>query len=271
MAHLCTTDYSKISTDEEKDAQIKYEEYNKPMKLRCSSDDLRFSHPNIECRKFLWRYNSLFPNNFIDTLYYFNSSITKPDYLSEANEYISFLDKNGSENGIQGYIKDNRKWFIPGSIFRDYNFGHHDAYLFPEQMLGTTYRADYMLLGANSDGYSIVLIEFEKADTNFLLSTSNTENENVRKGITQLKDWKRWIDDYRDYFLKDIGLQTKAISIPVSRIHYCVVVSRRKYMDDRAKEVRSQICYEMKNTKIITYDRLADNILLLEANMGPLY
>lgn len=69
--------------------------------------------------------------------------------------------KAKNEQEIQQYIKQNRKWFIPGSIFLDYNFGHHDAYLFPEQKLGNEYAVDYMLLGKNSDGYSIVLVEFE--------------------------------------------------------------------------------------------------------------
>ena len=94
---------------------------------------------------------------------------------------------------IQQYIKQNKKWFIPGSIFVDYNFGHHDAYLFPEQELGNEFAVDYMLIGKSSDGYSVVLIEFEKANTEYLLQTRNTESESVRKGLTQIQDWKRWI------------------------------------------------------------------------------
>ena len=41
--------------------------------------------------------------------------------------------------------------------------------MFPEQKLGTDYIADYMLIGKNSDGYSIVLVEFEDANTDFIL------------------------------------------------------------------------------------------------------
>ena len=42
-------------------------------------------------------------------------------------------------------------------------------YLFPKQKLGTDYIADDMLIGKNSDGYSIVLVEFEDANTDFIL------------------------------------------------------------------------------------------------------
>ena len=41
--------------------------------------------------------------------------------------------------------------------------------MFPEQKLGTDYIVDYMLIGKNSDGYSIVLVEFEDANTDFIL------------------------------------------------------------------------------------------------------
>lgn len=82
---------------------------------------------------------------------------------------------------MQQYIKLNKKWYIPGSIFLNYNFGHHDAYLFPEQKLGNEYTVDYMLVGKSSDGYSVVLVEFEKADTPYCRSTDNMESESVSR------------------------------------------------------------------------------------------
>lgn len=98
----------------------------------------------------------MFPNNYLHLLEY-----KKLDFDDEADQYHDVIYKAKNEQEIQQYIKQNRKWFIPGSIFLDYNFGHHDAYLFPEQKLGNEYAVDYMLLGKNSDGYSIVLVEFE--------------------------------------------------------------------------------------------------------------
>ena len=101
------------------------------------------------------------PVNFIDLNQYRNAKI---DFDYEAQQLRTALDTSKKENDIQQYIKNNRKWFIPGSLLRDYDFGHHDAYLVPEQPLGAEYRADYMLLGRNSIGYHIVLVEFEDAD-----------------------------------------------------------------------------------------------------------
>ena len=157
------------------------------------------------------------------------------------------------------FIKRNKKWFIPGSIFLDYNFGHHDAYLFPEQQLGNDYIVDYMLLGKNSDGYSIVFV---------VISTMNAESESVRKGLTQIQDWKRWIDSNRDYLLRNIGLLQRGIDVPTFRFYYYLVVSRRDFMNQTALNVRSQNIYERINTKIVTFDRLVDNVKKLNGRPG---
>lgn len=257
--NLYERDYTQIITEEEQEAQEEYTKWGLKKGLKSPAKNPLHNHINLECRKFLWCYNSYFPNN---CLYY-----AEPKHLDlemEVDNYRIIINNSTNENQIQSYIKNNRKWFIPSAIFKDYNFGHHDAYLFPELKLGAEYIVDYALLGKNSDGFSLVLVEFEKADTPFLISSSNTESESVRKGLTQIRDWKRWIDKHKDYFFESVGLKYKNIDIPNSRIFYCLVVSRRNYMDSRATDLRSQICYEMNNTKIVSFDRLADNMLKLD-------
>ena len=127
----------------------------------------------------------------------------------EAEQLLKVLDAAQKENDIQHYIKENKKWFIPASIFKDYDFGHHEAYISIEQPLGAEYRADYMLLGRNSIGYHIVLVEFENVNVDFRLQKSNMETETVRKGMAQIDDWKRWMDSNRLYFLWVIRYRKK--------------------------------------------------------------
>lgn len=200
------------------------------------------------------------PDSFISFEHLRHQNI---DFEQEANEFLSILNSATKENDVQRYIKGNQKWFIPGSIFKDYDFGHHLAYLVPEQSLGAEYRADYMLLGNNSIGHQIILVEFEDVNVEYKLSTSNTETESVRKGLTQIRDWKRWIDNHRDYFLQSCGLSAIAKSIPSWGIHYCLVVSRRNRMSDIANEMRSQMQHETPGLHIVTYDRLVDNVKML--------
>ena len=184
-------------------------------------------------------------------------------YDKEAVLFLNVLDNAKKESDVQRYIKNNKKWFIPGSILKNYDFGHHEAYLLSEPALGKEYRADYMLLGRNSIGYHIVLVEFEDVNIDYVLSVRNTESESVRNGLTQIQDWKRWMDNNREYFIRSTGLTDISGNIPSWGIFYCLVVGRRDRVNETANLMRGQRIRETPGLKIITYDRLIDNMKAL--------
>ena len=62
--------------------------------------------------------------------------------------------------------------------------------------------------------------------------------------------------------MQSCGLSDIGGNIPTWGITYCLVVGRRKRMDDTSNQMRGQIQYE-RGVHIITYDRLVDNILKL--------
>ena len=148
-------DYTIFFNDDERAAFELEERIANRKGVKNNREFPRFSHPDETVREFLWHKRSLYPNNYLHLLEY-----KKLNLNEEADNYHDVIYHAKNEQEIQQYIKLNHKWFIPGSIFLDYNFGHHDAYLFPEQKLGNEYAVDYMLLGKSSDGYSIVLVEF---------------------------------------------------------------------------------------------------------------
>lgn len=197
------------------------------------------------------------PDCFIDLS---NLKVTNIDFEKEADQLHAILNTATKENDIQQYIKRTGKWFIPASILNDYDFGHHSAYLVPEQSLGAEYRVDYMLLGHNSIGHQIVLVEFEDINVDYIITSSNCETAAVRKGLTQIRDWKRWMDTNRMYFLNSCGLSKIANSIPSWGIHYCLVVSRRARMNEVSNQMRGQMQHEIPGLHIVTYDRLVDNV-----------
>ena len=182
------------------------------------------------------------------------------DFNSEAELLLKAIESAKTESDVQHYIKDSRKWFIPASLFEDYDFGHHEAFVIPEQRLGAEYRVDYMLVGKNSSGYHIILVEFEDVNVDYKNHGSNMESTPVRKGIVQIRDWKRWMDSNRVYFMESTGLSSIAGNIPTWGIHYCLVVSRRHRMNELSNQMRGQTEYEMPALHIVSYDRLVDNL-----------
>ena len=117
------------------------------------------------------------PDNYIDL-----GKINESNYNfeEEADALQKALDAAKKENDIQQYIKRTGKWFIPASILKDYDFGHHSAYLVSEQPLGAEYKVDYMLLGHNSIGHQIVLVEFEDVNVDYTIRSSNILTDYVR-------------------------------------------------------------------------------------------
>lgn len=208
-----------------------------------------------EIRNFVQHYRTKFPNNII-----WSGEIHRKEAQKESEAFKKVLDDSRIEDDIQSYIKSNKKWFIPASILKEYNFGHKENYLFPEMMLGSRYKVDYTICGRNSDGYHLLLIEFENANTPFINKDGNCESKSVNSGFGQIKNWKNWMDDNRQLFLNEYRFTEKGISIPISRIQYCLVVSRRLYMDNLARERKNHLIYEVNNLNIINYDRICDYV-----------
>lgn len=211
-----------------------------------------------EIRNFVQHYRTKFPNNVI-----WSGELDNKDAQRESEAFKKELDKSKTENDIQSYIKLNKKWFIPASIIKEYNFGHKENYLFPEMQLGSSYKVDYAMCGRNSDGYHLLLIEFENANTPFVNKNGNCESESVNSGFGQIKNWKNWMDENRQAFLNEHRFTEEGISIPISRIQYCLVVSRRSYMDDLARGRKNRLIYEVNNLNIINYDRICDYVAQL--------
>lgn len=186
------------------------------------------------------------------------------DCEAEASMLQSVLDSCKKENDIQRYIKDNNKWFIPLSIMRGYDFGHHFSCVVPEYPLGAEYRIDYLLIGKNSIGFQFVLVEFEDVNIDYRIKSRDSETEGVRKGLDQIREWKRWMDKNKHYFIDGKGISSLGQHhIPDWCFHYCLVVSRRSRMDDISNELRGQYQRENHGINIITYDRLVDYVARL--------
>lgn len=180
----------------------------------------------------------------------------------EAKDLLDIINSSKKESDVQSYIKSNQKWFIPLSIMKAYDFGHHFACVVPEYQLGAEYRLDYLLIGKNSLGYQFVFVEFEDVNVEYRLKTANSETDKVRKGLNQIRDWKRWIEENRSYFLGADGIKKIANNVPSWGFRYCLVVGRRGKMDDMSNRLRGE--YQRDSGVIImSYDRLVDYVELL--------
>ena len=223
---------------------------------------------NFERRNFFHKYPkavrhnmSLFPNNYMDIMLLKDSETLS----KQCDDFEALLNnKNITELNIKRFIQSNRYYHIPASIFSQYTFGHHEAVLFKEFQLGTSYKADYLLAGRASGGWQFIFVEFENP-YGYVSLQNGAWGDVVRKGINQVDDWKTFVESnystVHAEFLKHTTqyLPDEFVRFDSSRMHYVVVAGRRSDFENptiRLKQRRSEL---ESNIKILHYDNLLDD------------
>lgn len=210
-------------------------------------------------------YISLFPNNFLDAIELRANATSLRVTAAKFSTLIN--DSNTTERDILNFITTERTYFIIGSILNDFRFGHHALYLFPEFSLATDYKADYLLIGKNSDGHHFVFVEFENPYNN--ITTQNGDyGTTIRKGVSQVKDWHAWLEsnfpslvtEFKKCLIKATDpLPNEFRDYDSSRIHFVVVAGRREDYNDKTRRLRRQDS-EQSKIHIIHYDHLIDSV-----------
>lgn len=79
--------------------------------------------------------------------------------------------------------------------------GHHARFCLPRVELGGEggYVPDFLLAHANSLGIGWVLVELETPKSSLVLKSKNDLDQYVRKGISQVKEWREWLQNNLDY------------------------------------------------------------------------
>lgn len=263
--NLYLRDYSSLTDEETKQWEaIKESEYNSSLFGKIN----KFREYPKAARHYL----SLFPNNYLDI-----EELRDEEHLRlVAQEFLNKLDEfDINEQHLLNFINRNRYYVIIASIFKLYNFGHHDAYLFKEFPLGTSYKADYLLVGKGSGGYEFVFIELEKPTERIFLKSGDL-GETFNKGLRQIASWKRWCENYfvslsetfNKYKNINKHLPSEFTSNDSMRRHYVVVAGRRSDFDIN-KEITYSIRREKKRTEAIEllhYDNLYDFTLSIIGN-----
>lgn len=209
--------------------------------------------------------DSLFPNNHVELFDFQNMGNMK--LLTE--EFCNLIhDPCTNERDVLRFINHKPAYHIIASVFKYYNFGHHDTYIFPEFSLGK-YIADYLLIGKSSGGYEFIFVELEHPNGRITLK-SGYEGEACRKGTYQIYDWKAEIEAHFSISFATIAKYSNKPSLPEeffeydsSRFHYAVVAGLREdYNEATYRDRRNKLAQQ--NILMLHYDNLHDKACELE-------
>lgn len=123
----------------------------------------------------------------------------------------------------------------------------------PEKRLGSHFRADFLVAKLDSLGAKWVLVELESPKAP-LFTKDGRESRQLAKGISQILEWRRWLDDNRIYARRrgQSGLGLKDITGDSPGL---LLIGRE---DDRTADNRDQLKQLSFNHRIEiqSYDRL---------------
>jgi hypothetical protein len=208
-------------------------------------------------------FDSYFPNHYLDIV---ELSETEPLTI-KLDELSELLDSDKlNELQILKFINHRCGHFLVASILKQYfRFGHHEAYLFPEFPLGTSYRVDYLLVGRSSGGWEFVFVELE-APTGKITRQNGELGEVFQKGLRQIEDWDAWLDanysSLKETFNKhkqiEKALPDEFINLDKSRLHFVVVAGRRNDFKERTYRIQRKE-FNKRGILILHYDNIIDS------------
>lgn len=204
---------------------------------------------------------SLFPNNYLDIM----QLKEEEELRCQCDGFEELLNKRGiTELDIKRYIQDNGYYHIPAAIFEGYSFGHHEAVLFKEFQLGTTYQVDYLLAGKASGGWQFIFVEFENPYGAVTLKDGNL-GEVIRMGLNQIDDWKTYIEAHYATIQEEFEKHTQNmlpkefLRYDATRMHFVVVAGRRNHYDNEITRMHQRRIERERNIRLIHYDNLLDS------------
>lgn len=207
---------------------------------------------------------SYFPNNYIN---YFSFKKHNTECKDKFDRFKLLIDRNDcKERDILNFIRDEEALFIISSIQKKYtNWGHHDLYVFREFKIGTSFVADFLIVGKNSYGYHFLFVEMESV-IGSIVNQNGDFGVCIKKGFSQVDDWESFLMKNFDHLKTEFEKFSKKIrplpdefsEFDVSRVSYCVIVGRRNDFNEKALTKKHRDHGSESKKILLHYDNLIE-------------
>src|SRR3989304_795577 len=198
------------------------------------------------------------------------------------NGIVKALETARNEREIQPYLKKNL--LIVRNTLNYWAWNYTEV--IPEFQVGNEYRADFLILSADSGSWHAVFVEL-KSHRARQFTKAGIPTKSLSLALRQLDDWERWLDKNDNAFRLSLSrhFEKKRVAAqcstadshiraaeeiidprtPITK-HYKVLLGRRSMLSKEENERRA--AFLRKNHEILTYDRLLDTATKIDiANM----
>jgi len=146
--------------------------------------------------------------------------------------------------------------------------GGRTRFCIPRLSLGGKYTPDFFMSDINSLGVRWVFVELETPDSDVTLKGRNDLEDHARKGVSQVKEWREWLQNNLDVARRSKRKDGLGLVDIRPRSEGVVLVGRRPRLLNNADAVRNAI-REENDIQVHTYDWLVEQLTGVLSFSGP--
>jgi Shedu protein SduA, C-terminal len=179
----------------------------------------------------------------------------------EIQQLERVIDEAVDEKPIQRYLQEYP--YVLTTLMRG-----PDRFSIPQVRLGRDLVADFFIADVDSGGIRWVLVELETPNSDMTLKRSNQLDHFARKGLSQIKEWREWLQDNLDQARRPRAQNGLGLPDIRPQVDGLLLVGRRHRLSQRASKLRRQEG-ESGRVAIHTYDWLVEQLVGAIRTGGP--
>ncbi len=190
---------------------------------------------------------------------------------------LAILDSSKGERSVHSFLKK-----YPEIVRTAFSMAWNANIEVPEFCFGNDWRADFLLLSADSGHWIATFIELEPPNSRLYLN-NGTPSKTLRVAQRQINDWKEWIRLHESYLREQfskiltkagIGAQTGGVHEKagteildprtVISFDFHIVIGRRHSLNAEEQFRRAREGVYWGGAEIATYDRLLSKAKMID-------
>jgi Domain of unknown function (DUF4263) len=168
---------------------------------------------------------------------------------ADVEVYRKVLDEAADEKPLQKHLANNPLLLI------QHLRGGHGRWVLSQKRLGSEYVPDFVIGAESSSGFEWQFVELQSPRARLFVPSSGRYSRQFDEGIKQIQEWRRWLDDNRQYARNPRSQNGLGLTDVSGRDPGVLLIGREVDLDKNDRQRRRQLDLDL-NIRIHTYDWL---------------
>jgi hypothetical protein len=169
--------------------------------------------------------------------------------VTDVEAYCKVLDEATDEKPLQKHFANNPLLLI------QHLRGGHGRWVLSQKRLGSEYVPDFVVGEKSSSGFEWQFVELQSPRARLFVPSSGRYSPQFDEGIKQIQEWRRWLDDNRQYARNPKSRNGLGLTDVSGRDPGLLLIGREVDLDENDRQRRRQLDRDL-NIRIHTYDWL---------------